>query len=70
MPDCDVGEAAGKDLGLKVLMSGRRPDRTGLTYFDTADPAGVILEIRASRADTEIPNAPALALGCRARSGS
>ena len=48
VPDCDAGEAAGKDLGLKVLMSGRRPDRTGFTYFDTAGPAGVVLEIRAS----------------------
>lgn len=45
---CDDGEALGKKLGLDVLMRGRRPDRSGFTYFDTADQAGVILEVRSS----------------------
>jgi len=49
VPDCDAGEAAAKAEGMSVLMSGRRPDRSGFTYFDTAQEAGgVVLEIRAS----------------------
>ena len=49
VPDCDAGEAAAKAEGMSVLMSGRRPDRSGFTYFDTAGEAGgVVLEIRAS----------------------
>jgi hypothetical protein len=30
-------------------MRGRREDRTGFTYFDTAPKAGIILEIRSSK---------------------
>lgn len=48
VPSCDAAEAAGRDGGLKVLSRGRRPDRSGFTYFDTAKEAGVVLEIRAS----------------------
>ena len=49
VPNCDAGETAGRALGREVLMRGRRPDRSGFTYFDTAAQAGgVILEIRAS----------------------
>jgi len=49
VPDCDAGEVAAKAEGMSVLMSGRRPDRSGFTYFDTAKEAGgVVLEIRAS----------------------
>ncbi len=44
--DCDAAEAEGRALGLDVLMRGRRPDRSGFTYFDNAADAGVILEIR------------------------
>lgn len=46
VPDCDAAEADGRALGLDVLMRGRRPDRSGFTYFDNAADAGVILEIR------------------------
>jgi methylmalonyl-CoA/ethylmalonyl-CoA epimerase len=48
VPSCDVGEEEGRALGMDVLMRGRRPDRSGFTYFDTRAEAGVILEIRAS----------------------
>jgi catechol 2,3-dioxygenase-like lactoylglutathione lyase family enzyme len=47
--DCDAGEAEAKQLGLDILMRGRRPDGSGFTYFDTAERgAGVTLEIRAA----------------------
>lgn len=45
---CDDGEELGKRLGLDVIMRGRRPDRSGFTYFDTAEQAGVVLEVRSS----------------------
>ena len=48
VPDCDAGETEGVDHGLKVKMRGRRSNGSGFTYFDTADRAGVILEIRAT----------------------
>ena len=35
-------------LGLRVQMRGQRPDGSGFAYFDTADNAGVTLEIRKS----------------------
>ena len=40
--------------GLTTLMYGRRPDRTGFTYFDTPE-AGVTLEIRQSQAGEPAP---------------
>jgi catechol 2,3-dioxygenase-like lactoylglutathione lyase family enzyme len=48
VPDCDAAEQVGRDMGLGVLMRGRRPDRTGFTYFDTAAEAGVVLLARKS----------------------
>lgn len=49
VPALDAAEADGVAMGLAVKMKGRRPDRSGFTYFDTADAgAGVILEIRAA----------------------
>jgi len=48
--DCDKAEAAGKAAGLSVLERGRRADRSGFTYFDTAAQAGVTLEVRKAKA--------------------
>ncbi len=46
--DADATEDAVSDRGLSVLMRGRRQNRTGFTYYDTADKAGVILLTRAT----------------------
>jgi methylmalonyl-CoA/ethylmalonyl-CoA epimerase len=48
VPDIDASEAEGRAAGLGVLMRGRRPDRTGFTYFDTEAEAGVVLLARRS----------------------
>ncbi|MET4579359.1 VOC family protein [Ottowia thiooxydans] len=48
VPNCDEAERAGVGAGLEVLMHGRKPDRSGFTYFQTAATAGVTLEIRSS----------------------
>ena len=49
--DCDAGEAAGHAMGLATLMRGRRADRSGFTFFDTAARAGgIVLEVRSSPA--------------------
>ncbi|HEY1944983.1 MAG TPA: VOC family protein [Roseiarcus sp.] len=48
VPDCDAAEAEGIAAGLPVKMRGRRQNRSGFTYFNTADKAGVTLEIRAT----------------------
>jgi methylmalonyl-CoA/ethylmalonyl-CoA epimerase len=48
VPDCDAAEQSGVAAGLRVLASGRRPDRSGFTYFDTREQAGVTLEVRAA----------------------
>jgi len=42
-------ETVAKKRGLAPLMRGRRPDGSGFTYFDTAEKAGVILEIRKAK---------------------
>lgn len=42
-------EQAAREIGLTPLMRGRRPDGSGFTYFDTADKAGIILEIRKAK---------------------
>jgi methylmalonyl-CoA/ethylmalonyl-CoA epimerase len=42
----DATEDVAKKGGLPPLMRGRRPDGSGFTYFDTAEKAGVVLEIR------------------------
>ena len=41
-------DAAEKAAGMPVKMSGRRANRTGFTYYDTAEGAGVILLTRAT----------------------
>ena len=48
VPDCDAAEAEARAESIPVLMRGRRPNRTGFTYFDTADQAGVVLLVRAT----------------------
>ncbi len=48
VPDADAAEAEARDRGLSALMRGRRQNRTGFTYYDTADKAGVILLTRAT----------------------
>jgi methylmalonyl-CoA/ethylmalonyl-CoA epimerase len=45
VPDADAAE---RGAAVAPLMRGRREDGSGFTYFDTAAPAGVILEIRQS----------------------
>ncbi len=47
--DCDAAEAAARNAGLAVLERGRRPDRSGFTYFATRPNAGVTLEIRSNK---------------------
>ncbi len=47
----DDSEAELKKLGLKVLSSGRREDRSGFSYMDTAEKAGVTLLIRQSKGE-------------------
>src|SRR5690606_36161069 len=45
VPDADVAQKA---VDVPVKMSGRRANRTGFTYYDTAEGAGVILLTRAT----------------------
>ncbi len=45
VPDADAAEAAAH---LPVKMKGRRANRTGFTYYDTADSLGVVLLTRAT----------------------
>lgn len=45
VPDADAAEAAS---GLPVKMKARRANRTGFTYYDTAEGAGVVLLTRAT----------------------
>jgi catechol 2,3-dioxygenase-like lactoylglutathione lyase family enzyme len=46
--DLDEAAAAGTELGLNVLASGQRDDGSGFIYFDTLDPAAVVLLARKS----------------------
>jgi methylmalonyl-CoA/ethylmalonyl-CoA epimerase len=46
--DADAADAEAAERGLAVLMKGRRSNGSGFSYYDTADQAGVILEIRQS----------------------
>ena len=46
--DLEAGTASARALGVHPWMSGKRPDGSGFTYFDTAAQAGVTLEIRQS----------------------
>lgn len=48
--DADASEAAAKRGGLQVKMRGRRRNRTGFTYYDTAEKAGVTLLTRSTNA--------------------
>lgn len=45
VPDADAAEA---DAAMPVLMKGRRANRTGFSYYDTADQAAVTLLTRAT----------------------
>jgi methylmalonyl-CoA/ethylmalonyl-CoA epimerase len=45
----DTAISQAQSLGLDVLMSGRRPNRTGFVYFDTLDQAGVAWMCRQTR---------------------
>jgi methylmalonyl-CoA/ethylmalonyl-CoA epimerase len=47
--DVDMSESAGRAAGLTVFERGRRVDRSGFNYFDTAIQAGVTLEIRENK---------------------
>lgn len=49
--DLDAAEAAAGDAAVPILMRGRRPDGSGFVYFDNADRAGVVLEIRRAAGD-------------------
>jgi methylmalonyl-CoA/ethylmalonyl-CoA epimerase len=53
VPDADAAEAAARSRGLAVRMRGRRKNRTGFTYYDTADPAGIVLLTRATNRRAE-----------------
>jgi methylmalonyl-CoA/ethylmalonyl-CoA epimerase len=46
--DADAAETLAKAQGLPVLMRGRRTNRTGFTYYDSANSAGVTLLTRAT----------------------
>ena len=48
VPDADVAEREATALGLPVLMRGRRSNRSGFTYYGSADDAGVNLLTRAT----------------------
>ena len=48
VPDADAADAQAAGMGVAPLMRGRRDDGSGFTYYDTADRAGVVLEIRQS----------------------
>ena len=48
VPDADAAEDESREQGLPVLMRGRRANRTGFTYYDSADLAGVTLLTRAT----------------------
>ena len=45
VPDANAAE---QQVPAEPLMRGRRPNGSGFTYFDTAEQAGIILEIRQS----------------------
>ncbi len=48
VPDADKAEAQAREKGMEVLMRGRRANRTGFTYYDTANETGVVLLTRAT----------------------
>ena len=48
VPDADATEAEALKDGMKVMARGRRDNRSGFTYYDTAEGAGVVLLTRAT----------------------
>jgi catechol 2,3-dioxygenase-like lactoylglutathione lyase family enzyme len=48
VPDADIAEAQARARGMEVLMAGRRANRTGFTYYDTAHETAVVLLTRAT----------------------
>ncbi|MGH8961905.1 MAG: VOC family protein [Jatrophihabitantaceae bacterium] len=44
--DVDTAAEQGAALGLDIIMRGRRPNGSGFVYFDTLEPAGVVLMAR------------------------
>ena len=48
VPDADAAEALARAQGLPLLMRGRRANRTGFTYYDSASDGGVNLLTRAT----------------------
>lgn len=48
----DTAISQAQALGLDVLMSGRRENRTGFVYFDTLDKAGVVWMCRQTLPDS------------------
>ena len=46
VPDADAAEASARERGMPVLSRGRRANRSGFTYYDVADRAGVVLLTR------------------------
>jgi catechol 2,3-dioxygenase-like lactoylglutathione lyase family enzyme len=46
VPDLAEAEAQAGSAAIAPLMRGRRDNLSGFTYFDTADRAGVVLEVR------------------------
>src|SRR4051794_19601852 len=50
VPDANAADADAAACGLGILMRGRRTNGSGFTYYDTAEQAGVVLEIRQSPA--------------------
>ena len=48
VPDADAAEGEARALGLSVMSRGRRANRTGFTYYDSAEGAGVTLLTRAT----------------------
>jgi catechol 2,3-dioxygenase-like lactoylglutathione lyase family enzyme len=48
VPDIEAADADLATRAVEVLMRGRRTNGSGFSYYDTAAPAGVILEARQS----------------------
>lgn len=51
VPNLAVSESEAQNVGIFPFMRGRRADNSGFTYFDTAQQAGVVLEIRKASDD-------------------
>ncbi|MBP0439932.1 VOC family protein [Tianweitania sediminis] len=42
VPDADAAEVLANNAGLSTFMRGRRENRTGFTYYDSADKGGAV----------------------------